>query len=102
MSAITQEEHVTAIGTRPSIIGRCRMEESSLEDLFIYYQRCPCIIPRISSFPPPYCIQALKQQFRAIHATRRQENLVVGGLVVAGTALSLQYGLKVGEEVERD
>ena len=34
-------------------------------------------------------------QVRALHATRRQENLVVGGLVVAGTALALQYGLRV-------
>ena len=36
-----------------------------------------------------------QQQVRALHATRRQENLVVGGLVVAGTALALQYGLRV-------
>jgi hypothetical protein len=35
------------------------------------------------------------QQTRALHATRRQENIVVGGLVVAGGALALQYGLKV-------
>ncbi|EKU20251.1 chaperone -domain containing protein [Nannochloropsis gaditana CCMP526] len=34
------------------------------------------------------------QQIRALHATRRQENLVVGGLVVAGGALALQYGLR--------
>lgn len=36
-----------------------------------------------------------QQQVRALHATRRQENVVVGGLVVAGTALALQYGLRV-------
>lgn len=35
------------------------------------------------------------QQIRALHATRRQENVVVGGLVVAGGALALQYGLRV-------
>lgn len=40
-------------------------------------------------------------QTRALHATRRQENLVVGGLVVAGSALALQYGLKVGRVRER-
>lgn len=35
------------------------------------------------------------QQIRALHATRRRENIMVGGLVVAGGALVLQYGLKV-------
>ena len=35
------------------------------------------------------------QQTRALHATRRQENIVVGGVVVAGGALALQYGMKV-------
>ena len=34
------------------------------------------------------------QQIRALHATRRKENIMVGGLVVAGSALVLQYGLK--------
>ena len=43
---------------------------------------------------PPQLLSR-QQQVRALHATRRQENLVVGGLVVAGTALALQYGLRV-------
>ena len=42
----------------------------------------------------PLAFSPLLQQTRALHATRRQENLVVGGLIVAGSALALQYGLR--------
>lgn len=42
----------------------------------------------------PLAFSPQLQQIRALHATRRQENLVVGGLIVAGSALALQYGLR--------
>jgi hypothetical protein len=42
----------------------------------------------------PLAFSPQLQQTRALHATRRQENLVVGGLIVAGSALALQYGLR--------
>lgn len=48
------------------------------------FQRIPCV-----------CQLTHRQQVRALHASGRRENLVVGGLVVAGTALALQYGIKV-------
>lgn len=35
-------------------------------------------------------------QTRSFHVTPRRENLVLGGLVVAGGALTLKYGLQVG------
>jgi DnaJ family protein C protein 15/DnaJ family protein C protein 19 len=34
-------------------------------------------------------------QIRCFHASGRQDNLVVGGLVIAGTALGLKYALQV-------
>ncbi len=43
----------------------------------------------------PQLLGPQSMQARALHATRRQENVVVAGLLVAGTALTLQYGLRV-------
>lgn len=54
-----------------------------------------------SSMSRAFSMTSQWQQTRALHATRRQENIVVGGLVVAGGALALQYGLKVRAAARR-